>query len=229
METTTSTAPHPRRFNVDEYHRLAYAGILKPDEHIELLDGKMYLKYLGEERRFNVFEYYEMARAGILKPHERLELIDGEVIVMSPIGSRHAACVDRANERFILAMHGRAVVRVQSPIRLADGVEPEPDLALLRPRQGYDEAHPGPGDVLLIVEVADTSLSFDRQRKLPLYARHGIPEVWIVALGEEAVEVYRKPGGDRYEETTRHARGQTLSVQTLPRVRFSVDAFLGPA
>src|SRR5438552_12280642 len=132
-------------------------------------------------RRFTVEEYHRMAEAGILSEDDRVELIEGEIVQMSPIGPRHSACVDRLNALFTSRLRRRAIVRVQNPIVLSRWTEPQPDLTLLRPRADfYAERHPGPADVLLAVEVAETSGVYDRGTKLALYARARIPEVWLV-------------------------------------------------
>lgn len=178
-------------------------------------------------RQFSVRDYYRMAEAGILTEDDRVELIAGEVVETSPIGSRHAACVDRLNA--LLHRHsGEAlIVRIQSPIRLNDYSEPQPDLALLRFRPDYySEAHPLPADVLLVVEVADTSLTYDRNAKLPLYAEAHIPEVWLVDLANEAVEIYAAPEGGQYQIVYRAHSGDALSSPTLADVAFDVAAIL---
>lgn len=153
---------------------------------------------------FTVAEYYQMAEAGILAPEDRVELIEGEIIAMSPIGSRHAGCVNRLTQLFSEKVSGLAIVSVQNPIRLSDSTEPEPDLALLRPRADfYAQAHPQPADVLLVVEVADHSLAYDRAIKVPLYARAGIPETWVIDLDTETVFVYQQPGAPGYGITSK--------------------------
>ena len=146
------------------------------------------------QRLFSVDDYYAMAEAGILAPDERVELLDGEIIKMAPIGGRHANCVGQLTD-LMSAVGRRALVWVQNPVRLDTGSEPQPDLMLIK-RRGYSSAHPGPGDVLLLIEVSDTTIDLDRSDKLPLYARVGIPEVWIVNLPDECVEVYTEPAGE---------------------------------
>jgi len=174
-------------------------------------------------RRFTVDEYYRMAEVGILGPDDRVELLDGEIVEMSPIGARHAATVTRLQRLFErLAGHG-AIVRVQQPVRLDPYSEPEPDIALVRPRADfYAEAHPTPGDVLLIVEVADTSLRSDRHRKLPTYARARIPDVWLVDLSTDRVEQNREPRGDAYAERQILGPEATLTPLLLPDVAIRV-------
>lgn len=149
--------------------------------------------------RYDVRDYYRMAEAGILSPDARIELIEGELVDMAPIGSRHAAVVDRFARSLTLAVGERAIVRVQGPVRLNELSEPQPDIALLRPREDfYAAAHPGPADVLLLIEVADSSLEYDRGVKLPLYARHGIPECWLVNLERGVINRCREPSDDGY-------------------------------
>ncbi len=149
--------------------------------------------------RYSVHDYYRMAETGILPHGARVELIEGETFDMTPIGRRHAYCVDQLTKRLVLAAADHAVVRVQNPVRLSDFSEPQPDLALLRlPAEHYAERHPGPEDVLLIVEVADSSLGYDRDVKLPLYAQYGIPEVWLVDMEKRQVTRYSQPTGDGY-------------------------------
>jgi Uma2 family endonuclease len=179
-------------------------------------------------RHFTVDEYYCMAKAGVLREDERVELLDGEIIEMSPIGGRHAGCVDDLGEWFILRLAGRAKVRIQNPVRLSSGSEPEPDIALVRPRSdGYRRGHPGPEDVFLIIEVADTTLDYDRDTKLAFYAAAGIPEVWIWDLQGERVLVHRDPHDGQYRRTSVIERGGVLSPEAFPDLELLVDDFLG--
>jgi Uma2 family endonuclease len=178
-------------------------------------------------RRFTVEEYHRMAEAGILHEDERIELIDGEIIRMAPIGGRHARYVNDLAKWFILHLHDRADVTIQSPLQLSDGSEPEPDLMLLRPRSGDDrDVLPQPEDVLLVIEVADTSLIYDRDVKLPRYAAAGIPEVWIWDLERRRVLVNRRPAGDMSGESTIH-EGGTLAPLAFPDVAISIEQILG--
>jgi len=179
-------------------------------------------------RKFTIAEYYQMAEAGIFLANNRVELIAGEIIEMSPIGSRHAACVDRLNRLFNRLLANRVIVRVQNPIRLSDRSEPQPDLTLLQPRPDfYAEAHPQPAEVLLLVEVSDTTVEYDRDVKIPLYAQAGIVEVWLVNLPEAYIEVYRHPAGDRYLEIHRWQRSQDISILAFPDVSFAVNDIVG--
>ena len=180
-------------------------------------------------RRFTVAEYHSMSQAGILLEDDRVELLEGEIVQMSPVGRRHAACVKRLN-RMLSDLVGReAIVSVQDPVRVGMDSEPQPDLALLRWRPDfYAGALPEAGDVQLVVEVAESSGHTERLVKVPLYARGGVPEVWLVDLVGDAVEVHRRPGADGYEEVQRVGRGEHLSPQHLPALDVGVSEILGP-
>src|SRR5712692_9934845 len=158
-----------------------------------------------ERRRFTIEEYERMVKIGILEQDERVELIDGEIVEMSPIGNPHAAFVTNLNHLLVHAVGDRARVWVQGPVRLPPRSLPQPDLALLQPRS-YKREAATKEDVLLVIEVADTSLRYDRTVKLRLYARAGIPEYWIVDANTEALEVHRSPSVERYTEARRTAR-----------------------
>ena len=170
-----------------------------------------------------------MGRAGILTAEDRVELLDGEVIVMSPIGNRHAACVDRLTNGFTRSggLAGRALVRVQNPLAESDVSEPQPDLMLLIPRDDhYDFGHPGTADVLLLVEVADSSLEYDLNTKVPFYARAGIREVWIVDLEHNRVEVHTEPSRWGYGAVRRYVPGDALAPSALPDVKLEVAGII---
>lgn len=184
-----------------------------------------------KQRRFTVEEYYMMGDAGILNEDSRVELIDGLIISMSPIGDPHVGCVNRLNYLFASRLYTGeepppAIVSVQNPVRLNQYSEPQPDLVLIRPNK---VGVPEPEDVFLVVEVAMTSLSFDREIKVPRYAAAGIPEVWVVALEEDHVAVYRKPGAEGYAEEVQFIRGEAIAIETLPEAGyFAVEEMLRP-
>ncbi len=164
-------------------------------------------------RLFTVDDYHAMARAGILGEDDRVELIEGEIVVTSPVGSRHAACVDILAELLIRAADHRTAIRVQSPVRLDDSTEPEPDVCVLvRRDDAYSERLPQPEDVLLAIEVSDTTLDYDRRVKALLYARHGIRQFWLIDLRSRTVEVHRAPGPEGYGERSVHDGGDCLRV-----------------
>ena len=170
-------------------------------------------------RRFTADEYYRMAETGILLPGDRVELIDGDVLAMTPIGPRHAASVDRATRVFVTGVAGdEAIVRVQGPVRLTLYTEPEPDIALLRPRADfYASGHPGPADIVLVVEVADSSLDFDRNVKAYVYAQSGVPEYWLVDLNDGCLVRYTSPAGGTYQKVERLEPDATVAPGLLPR------------
>ena len=178
--------------------------------------------------RLNVDDYYRMAEVGILDAEARVELIEGEIIDMPPPGSPHAAAVHRLTEVFVRAVAGRATVLVQNPVRLSNFSEPQPDIALLKRRDDfYSERHPQPTDVLLIVEVAASSLAYDRNRKLPLYARHGIAEMWLVDLEHRRLSRYRAPQHGAYTLTDEPDLRTPLEVSALPGVPFDLARLFG--
>jgi Uma2 family endonuclease len=178
--------------------------------------------------RFTVDEYHRMGEAGIFGKDDRIELIEGEIIEMSPIGSPHAARVKRVNRLLVRRLGTRAIVQVQDPVVLSQLSEPQPDLAVVKARADfYAAGHPQPPDVLLIVEVADSSRVFDRNVKAPLYARAGVPELWVVDVIDAVVDVYRKPWRGRYREVTRFRRGQRMTIAAFPHFSFRVTDILG--
>ncbi|MGH2588820.1 MAG: Uma2 family endonuclease [Dehalococcoidia bacterium] len=179
-------------------------------------------------RRFTVDEYYRMAEAGILHEDDHIELLDGEIIEMSPIGGRHAACVNCLAELFITRLAGRAIVGIQNPVHLSSGSEPEPDIALVRPRPDrYASGHPRPADIFLLVEVADSSLTYDRDVKLIFYAEAGIPEAWIVDLNAARILVYRAPRPDGYRQMTIVGPEEALSPIAFPDLVLAAGEILG--
>jgi Uma2 family endonuclease len=179
-------------------------------------------------RRFTVDEYDRMGEAGIFSRDDRVELIDGEIVQMTPIGSRHAACVDRLAELLRSVLGQLAIVRVQSPIRLGSHSEPQPDLAVLRRREDfYVDAHPAPPDVLLVIEVADASADFDRVTKMPLYGQAGIPQAWLVDVAGPSLEDYRGPLAQGYYDVRTPRRGERVTLDAYPDLSLAVDDILG--
>jgi len=169
-----------------------------------------------DRRLVSVDEYYLMAKVGILGPEDRVELIRGEIINMSPIGSKHSFCVNKLAYFFITKLGERAAVSIQSPIRLDDLSEPEPDLAIVEsPLERYGDTHPTPKETLLVIEVSDATYEKDKQVKLPLYASAGISEYWIVNLQEEQVEVFRDPQKNTYGSSFTINKGIELLCESL--------------
>ncbi len=183
------------------------------------------------KRLFTREEYHAMGKAGILGHQERVELLEGEIIVMSPIGNRHAAGVLWLNEEFATSgrLTGRAYVQVQNPVAASPISEPQPDLMLLAYREDrYAFGHPRPQDVLLLVEVADSSLSYDRNAKLRSYAAIGIPEVWIVNLRNDRIESHTEPSPEGYLVSRTYELGDTISPTAFPDLKIRVDNIIPP-
>jgi len=180
----------------------------------------MAVEVVAARRRFTRAEYYRMAEVGILRPHDRVELIKGEIVEMSPIGRRHKAFVANIGELLILRLASRALVHVQSGVVLADDTEPEPDVAVLRRRAvPYKEREAHAEDALLVIEVAESSLVYDRSTKQRLYAEARIPEYWVVDCAAEAVEVHRDPAPEGYREVRRLTGPATLALLGFPDVQ----------
>jgi Uma2 family endonuclease len=178
--------------------------------------------------RFSVAEYYAMAEAGILGEDDRVELLEGEVVQMVPIGSQHNAIVDRIAKFLWSQIDDHAIARIQGSIRLDQHSEPQPDVALLRYRPDfYADAHPGPVDILLIIEVMQTSADYDRTVKAPLYARSGIAELWLVDLEADVIEVLRSPREGQYRERMLRKRGETIELSGEVTLQVQVGDLLG--
>ena len=179
-------------------------------------------------RPITVGEFLRMGEVGILNPRDRVELIEGELIAMAPIGSNHAGTVIALNDALTAAARGRALVSPQNPVQLSDRSLPQPDYAVLvLCADRYRTAHPRPHEVLLVVEVADSSLGYDRDVKRRLYGRHGICELWIVNLVNGDVEVCRSPGPDGYASITTAGRTDVLEPERLPGARIHVADIVG--
>jgi Uma2 family endonuclease len=176
--------------------------------------------------RFTVHDYHRMGEAGILHEDDRVELIEGELVQMTAIGTRHFSCVNRLNRLFVMNVGDEAIVSVQNPVRLNEYNEPQPDLTVIRSRD-YRESLPMPEDVLLLIEVSDTTLAYDRGVKLPLYAQAGIREAWIIDLAGETIGRYTDPSEEGYRLADQIRRGQTLESDALPGPTPSLDEILG--
>ena len=169
-------------------------------------------------------EYHRMGEVGILKPTDRVELIRGEIVEMSPIGRRHHAFVTNLTQILVTRLAGRAIVSVQNPVVLADDTEPEPDLGVYRRRPvPYKEREPHADDALLLIEVAETSLAYDRSTKLRLYAEAGVPEYWVVDCVAESIEVHRTPHAARYSDVAHATGADSLALQAFPDVTLTVS------
>jgi Uma2 family endonuclease len=177
---------------------------------------------------FSVEEWHRMGEVGLFGEEARLELLDGEIIEMAPIGSRHAGTVNRLTRLLVTAVGERAVVAVQNPVLLDPRSEPQPDVALLTPRSDdYTAAHAEPSEILLLIEVSETTLAYDRDRKAPYYAGAGIRECWIVDLTSNTILVGRAPCPAGYEDVQTVRRGDVLAVPGLDGVSVDVSDVLG--
>ena len=179
--------------------------------------------------RFTAKDFHRMVEAGILREDDRVELLHGEIVDMPPIGPGHASGVKRLLNGFLpLQLEGKVILSVQDPIHLGEHSEPQPDLALLKPRPDfYAQGHPIPQDVMLAIEVMESSAGYDREVKVPLYARFGIPETWLVDVEQELIEVFREPGPEGYRQVHTRRRGERLSPAAFPQFSLAVDAVLG--
>jgi len=182
---------------------------------------------LQTQHRFTVQDYYRMAETGVLRPDARVELLDGRIIDMSPIGPFHGGLVNRLSRFFILRAKGLWTASTQNPLRLNDYSEPEPDIMLLKPAaDDYTSRHPEPKEVFLLVEVADRTLDYDREQKLPAYGRAGVPEVWIVNLIEQTIEVYREPNFTGYGSKVILRKAEQARPNAFPEVSLDVAELL---
>jgi Uma2 family endonuclease len=178
--------------------------------------------------RFRVEDFERMGRAGVFDEDARVELLDGQIVEMTPIGVAHAGTVKALIRLLSPMMADRAILSVQDPVVVSDLSEPQPDVVLLRPSEdAYRTAHPRPEDVLLLIEVADTSGDLDRLVKGAIYARAGIPEYWIVNLQERALEIYGEPSGDSYRHVEEHRDGR-VTPTAFPDAELDVGDILGP-
>jgi Uma2 family endonuclease len=223
-ETMAVQFVQPHRFSVDQYVRMTEIGVL-PEHGTELIDGVV----VSGTRpfRFTSADFHRLAEAGILSEDDRVELFDGEIIEMTPVGSRHASCVSRL-ARMLIARAGDHIVRVQDPVHVDEGEDPQPDLAVVRARDDeYEDSHPVAADVLLLVEVADTSVLFDRTAKTERYAAAGIPELWLVDLTRDVIVVSLVPIGGQFGSVREFRRGDWWHSPALGGSEIQVDDVLG--
>jgi Uma2 family endonuclease len=181
--------------------------------------------YIDEPRarhRWTVADYHKMGEVGLLTEDARVELIEGEIVEMAPIGSPHGGKVKRLNNLLVSLLAKKVIVSTQDPIILGDHSEPQPDIALLKWRDDYyGKAHPRPQDVLLVIEVSDTTVRYDRDVKIPLYARHAIAEAWLLNLPNQCLEVYRNPQAGKYQQITTYTDGR-IAPLVLPEAILDV-------
>jgi Uma2 family endonuclease len=181
--------------------------------------------------RFTVDEFHRMGEVGIFPEGNRLELVNGEIVEMTPIGSAHATCVRDLDEWLQPLLRGEAVVSAQQPLTVEFDGEPIPDITILRPRADrYRHSHPTSADAVLVIEVGDSSVLFDRNVKSRMYARAGVPEYWVVDLPRRRVAVFRSPAGGEYQEMVEYGRGESWRSEGLGGREVTADLVLdGPA
>lgn len=193
-----------------------------------LLKSKMQMTVQLLRRKFTVEQFHKMVESGILNEDDRVELIRGEIIEMAAIGSKYAACRRRVNYFLHQKLGNKVIISIQNSVLLNKFSELQPDLALLKPREDfYSSAHPQPKDIFLVIEVADSTIKYDREVKIPLYAEEGVVEVWLVDINEECVEVYREPLNGKYQKVEKFGRGESLIIQAFDDVSISLDEILG--
>ncbi|HEU4617584.1 MAG TPA: Uma2 family endonuclease [Gammaproteobacteria bacterium] len=180
-----------------------------------------------QRHRITADQYCRMAELGLLASDARVELIEGEIFDMPALGKDHESVVDQLTRLFVRAVADLAIVRVQGSLRLSDLSMPQPDVVLLKPRADfYRSRRAGASDALLVVEVSDSTLPFDRDVKVPLYARHGIPEVWIVDLRDDRLLVFRSPVNGEYEDKTWASTPAVAAIAALPHVSIDLTGLL---
>lgn len=225
----TITLPR-RHFTADEYHRMKDAGIFPADTHVALTHGILYNqdvvdRSLPRPYHFTLNQYERLHEAGILDEDEHIELIAGEIVEMSAMGHRHERCIDLLTRLLVRSVSDDLLVHVQNPVRISTDGAPQPDLAVI-----YDRGPDGSGvteaDVLCVVEVSDTTLTSDREIKLPLYARAGIPETWLVDVNAGVVERHTAPRGGEYQRIETARAGETLASLAVPSVRIPIADIL---
>ena len=182
---------------------------------------------LRSRLKFSSDRYEQMIELGVLTKQDRVELIEGEIVEMSPIGPSHNACTDILTEKFVLALAGKAIVRVQGAVWLNKDSMPEPDLAILKYREDrYRDGRPKPEDIYALIEVSDSTLDFDRNVKLPLYASAGVREYWIIDVKRKTLIVHRRPNDKGYEQRFESSGEAYVQLEEFPNSSFSVSTLL---
>ena len=175
-------------------------------------------------KKFTIEDYHKMSDMGIFDYSDHLELIKGEIIQMSPIGSKHASCINKLNRMLNQKLVDEVIISIQNPIKLEDDSEPQPDVVLLKYRSDfYAEEHPKFSDILLLIEVADSSINYDRNVKIPLYAENKINQVWLIDLNEEYLEIYNNPESNYYRNMQKLSRKDTINLNILSSIEIQVS------
>ena len=218
-----------RRFSVKDFHLMDEAGMFCENDRVELVDGEIIEMAGATKRRFSVKDFYLIVDAGILNKYDQVELVDGEIVEMAPIGSYHNGSVNALNRVFARSVPEDITVQVQGPLRVDDTTVFQPDLAILRPKEDeYFETIPAPDDVLLVIEVSDSTEAYDRNVKIPKYAQAGVPEVWLDNLPHGFIDRFVDPdtATGRYRSATRHSRGQRIAPTQLRGIAVEVSDIL---
>ncbi len=201
--------------------------IFSPYNHITPMSTSFELGY--KKHLTHIDEWRKMADAGVFSSDSRIELINGEILEMSPIGSQHSGCINRLNHLLSRTISDQAIISIQNPLDLGDFSQPQPDLMLLKPSADYYASqHPKADDVLLLIEVADSSLPFDQNQKLQLYALHGVSEYWLINLTKPCLEIYRKPGDGVYQEKMTLFSSDRISLLHRPDIEIQMSDILAP-
>ncbi len=216
-------------FNINQYHQMIQQAILTENDKIELIKGELISKVnVNNKYLFNINQYHQMIAQGILTKYDKIELINGELITMSPVGIKHIAIVNRLNRILSKKLADKVLISVQNPILLHDQSEPEPDLVLLKPSaDDYENKRPEIEDILLVIEVSDSTLKFDRTVKIPLYSEAKIMETWLIDINNECIEIYRYANNESYDQMQRYHLGQTLSILAFPELNLTVNEIFG--
>ncbi len=213
------------RFTTDEYEKMISLGIV-PSDSADLIDGRVFVG--GSLWRFSTADYYRLAEVGILTEDDRVELIEGEILDMAAIGSRHAGVLRRIAALLRRLLGDAVILAVQDPLEVQDDIQPQPDLMVLRPRADfYTESHPTPADVLLLIEVADTSIGYDRTEKADLYAAAGIAEYWLVDVARQRVFVHTGPTPAVYAKVEAKDVNDSWTSSSLPSLTVSGKDIFG--
>ncbi len=227
LQETTLNGIKPFFINVDIYHQMIEKGILTTNHKIELIGGKLYEKYTGDPYRISTEIYDEMIENGILDENDNVELINGRIIEKMPTGKKHGAYNDIITRFFYKNVDEKCVIRNQNSILLADFTEPEPDIVLAKlPREKYLERLPQPNDILLLVEVSDSTLYFDRNVKSLTYSRAEIQQYLIVNVENKTVEDYQNPTADGYASKQTYKIGDKFKLNAFPELEIAVEDFL---
>ncbi len=227
IQETSLNGMKPFLINVKLYHQMIEKGVLTTEHKIELLNGKLYEKYTGKPYRISAELYDEMIENGILDENDNVELLDGRIIEKMPKGKKHSSYNDSVTRYFYKNVDEKCVIRNQNPILLAEFAEPEPDIVLAKlPREKYLERLPQTDDILLFVEVSDSTLNFDRNIKGLRYSRAGIRQYLIVNVENKTVEDYQNPTEDGYASKQTYEIGDTFILNAFPEIEIAVEDFL---